>query len=243
MAGSGCAPMNSSTTWPFLNTFTVGKHASIGDTTPPVVTPPADLAIPATESGGARGNAAAALAVFLTSGSAVDAVDPSPIRLAPQLRGTDADTATLLPLGVNPVIFRFRDSNNNVGSAVANVSVTLGQPRLSGTIVAKGVQSPGVLYVDLKLTNTGTGNARNVLINQIAVRTLLGSGTVTPNNSTVAQSLPNAIGNLYVGTSTTVRLYFNVPSTVMRFSLTEGGTVQNVAGTSSAYSIGQAVAP
>ena len=102
--------------------------------------------------------------------------------------------------------------------------------------------APGVLFIDLKLTNTGTGHARNLLVNQISLRTLLGSGLVT-HNATLSPAFPNALGNLNVGASTTMRLYLDVPSTVKRFSLTENGTAQNVAGTGFTYSVGQAVIP
>lgn len=225
------------------NTFVVGMAPAVTDTVAPVVTPPADITVPATESGGVRGSASAVLAAFLTGGSAVDAVDPAPTKLAPQVAGVDANNATLLPIGVTtPVSFRFRDASGNVGSATANVTVILGQPRLSGAVIAKGVYSSGILFVDLKLTNTGTGNARNVKVNQILLRTLLGSGTVTLNTA-LSPAFPNLIGNLNVGASTTLRLYLNLPSTVSRFSLTENGAVQNVAGTGILYSVGQAVTP
>lgn len=225
------------------NTFVVGRAPAVTDTVAPVVTPPADITVAATESGGVRGSASAVLAAFLTGGSAVDAVDPAPTKLAPQIAGVDANNATLLPIGVTtPVSFRFRDASGNVGSAAANVTVILGQPRLSIAAIAKGVYSPGILFVDLKLTNTGTGNARNVVINQISLRTLRGSGTVT-YNAPLSPAFPNAVGNLNVGASTTLRLYLNLPSTVSRFSLTENGALQNVAGTGIRYSVGQAVTP
>jgi hypothetical protein len=52
-----------------------------------------------------------------------------------------------------------------------------------------------------------------------------------------------AIGSLDVGETRTVRLYLNVPATILRFSITEGVTLQNVIGTTLTLSAGQAVFP
>jgi hypothetical protein len=212
------------------------------DKAPPVITPPSDVTIPATEAGGTTGNASTQLAVFLTGGSAVDTLDPSPQSLSPLVGGIEADSTTLFPPGTTPVTFRFSDAAGNIGNATANVTVVLGQPRLSGAVAGKGVQSPGVLFVDVRFSNTGTGNARNVRINQATLRTLSGSGTVTYNGA-LSPALPYAIGSLDLGASTTVRFYLNVPSTVTRFSITETGALQNVAGTGFSYSIGQPIIP
>ncbi len=219
-------------------TFTV----TVVDTTAPAVTAPANITVPATEAGGARGNTWPALAAFLAGGTAVDAVDPAPSRLTPQVSGVDADNSTLFPVGATTVTFRFRDASGNIGTAAADVTVIIGQPRLSGKIAAKGRETFGALYVDLNLTNSGTGNARNIMLNQVLLRILSGTGTVT-YNTTLSPALPYSAGNLDVGATTVIRLYLNVSSTVTKFSITENGTVRNVVGTSYNYSIGQAVIP
>ena len=51
------------------------------------------------------------------------------------------------------------------------------------------------------------------------------------------------MGSLDVGATSVVRLYLNVPATVTRFSITENGTLQDVAGTSFSYSLAQSVIP
>ncbi len=224
------------------NSSTCTTTFAVLDTTAPVVTPPPGTAIPATEAGGARGNASAALAAFFAGGSAVDNADPAPTRLAPQVGGVDVDNNTLLPLGTTAVAFRFRDASSNVGTGAANLTVSLGLPRIAGTFMAKGRDASGAFYVDVRLTNTGTGNARNLSISQLPLRTLLGSGTVTQNTS-LSPLLPLAIGNLDVGASTTIRLILNVPSTVTKFSVTESGPVQDVGGTAYSYSTAQVVYP
>jgi Bacterial Ig-like domain (group 1) len=212
------------------------------DTMPPVVTPPANISIPASEAAGARGNASAGLAAFLAGGTAVDTVDPSPARLSPQVGGMDVNSSTLFPLGTTVVTFRFQDASGNIGSATASVTVALGTPRLNGTVVGKGRGASGNYYVDVQITDNGTGNARALQITQLTFRTLAGSGSVT-YNSALSGTLPLVLGSLDVGAATTVRFYLNVPSTVTRFSVTQSGTVQDVLANSYAYSQAQSVIP
>jgi von Willebrand factor A domain-containing protein 7 len=62
-------------------------------------------------------------------------------------------------------------------------------------------------------------------VNQIVLRSLGGAGNVTLNSQ--SPTLPLAVGSLAVGASTSVTLFVNVPSSVSRFSITEGGPVQD----------------
>ena len=97
------------------------------DTTPPVVTPPSAISIQATEPSGATGNASPALAAFLAGGTATDNVDPNPIRLSPQMAGSDVDNNTVFPVGTSTVTFRFADASQNIGTADSTVTVTPAQ--------------------------------------------------------------------------------------------------------------------
>lgn len=221
------------------HTASATANITVHDTTAPVVSAPSVITVPATEAGGARGNSSPFLAAFLAGGTASDAVDPAPIRLSPQVGGASADDSTLFALNsTTPVTFSFRDSSGNIGSAGSAVTVALGQPRLYGQIVNKGTGLQGY-YVDLQLTNTGTGNARNLHANQIIFKTLAGTNSVTLKEP----SVPLQVGNLDVGATTTVRLFLNVPSTVTRFGITETGALQNVLGTTLSYSISQSILP
>ncbi len=122
-------------------------------------------------------------------------------------------------------------------------TVTLGQPRIAGVVASKGwTSSPGLMFVDITLKNTGTGHARNAFVKTVVPRTLMGTGVVAYDTS-ISPALPLPVGDLNVGASTTVRFYFNVPPTVTRFSITEGGSVQDVRGTTFNYSTGQALIP
>jgi hypothetical protein len=92
-------------------------------------------------------------------------------------------------------------------------------------IANKSRDANGSVWVDLQLTNTGTGHARNVSITSITLQRLTGTGAVT-YDAARSGPVPMAIGSLDAGATRTVRLYLNVPLTVARFSITESVTLQ-----------------
>lgn len=127
-------------------------------------------------------------------------------------------------------------------SAEALTSVTAagpcGPPSLSGQL-SNVSQSGTTVTGTLTLTNTGFTAAQTVNINQMTFRTLSGSGTVT----LASPALPAAEGPLAIGAQTTVPLTLNVPTTVIRFSLTESGNLQDGSGNNYNYSMAQTVIP
>lgn len=95
------------------------------DTRAPEVGAPAPVSVACAQDGGASAATSPELAAFLAGGSAVDAVDPAPARLAAQSGGVPVDDATLFPLGgPHDVVFRFRDAWGNEGSAESSVTVS-----------------------------------------------------------------------------------------------------------------------
>jgi hypothetical protein len=122
--------------------------------------------------------------------------------------------------------------------ADATTQVVGGEPRLSGKITSQSLTS-NTLSLTVQLTNAGTGDAENIQITQIPLRTLAGTGAVTMT----VPSLPVPVGSLAAGASAEVTLTLNVPSTVRKFSITEDGAVQDASGTRFNYSIGQVVFP
>ncbi len=211
------------------------------DKTSPVVTPPAAISVAATEAGGARGSASPALAVFLGAGSAVDNLDPSPARLAPQTGGVDADSSTLFPPGPTMVLFRFQDVAGNIGSASTTVTVTTtGTAAISGLVVGTGAINPSIHFYDLRFTNTGTGSASNVVLKQFSFKTLSGKGNVSYDTDR-SPKLPIALGDLAAGASKTVRVFLSVPPPVVQFSITESGEFKTPAGTTIQFSTQQAI--
>jgi hypothetical protein len=138
----------------------------------------------------------------------------------------------------------------NGGTRVAAVQLSPGIPQVGGVTssLALASSSPQVIGVNVLLTNNGTGVADSIMMNSVTAKTLAGTGTVTylgesyPGGSA---ALPVSLGTLQIGSlfSRTVELFFSVPSTVARFSLTETGTVQSLAGTTYQWSTGQTVFP
>ncbi len=209
---------------------------------PPAVTPPASISIPATQATGATGGASPTLASFLAGASATGGSGSPLTQLSPQVGGVAVSATTLFPVGATTVTFRFEDPSGNIGSATSAVTVTLGTPRITGSISGVGTDPSGATYVNVVLTNTGTGNAQNLIINSLVFRTLSGTGTVT-YDTTLSPKLPITIGNLYLGAPVTTRVYLNVPGTATRISITEDGSVQDVLGTNYNYSAAESVIP
>ena len=224
------------------STSTILSEVVSPATTPPVVTPPAAISIPATQAGGATSGASPTLAAFLAGATATSTVLPAPTQLSPQVGGIAVSSTTLFPIGVTTVTFEFKDANCNIGIATSTVTVAIGTPRITGSIAGIGSDSSGATYFNIVLTNTGTGNARNLVINTLTYHVLAGTGTLTYNTS-LSPPLPISIGSLNVGATSTTRIYLNVPSTVTRIAFVESGPVQDVLGTNYTYSTAQMVIP
>jgi hypothetical protein len=127
-------------------------------------------------------------------------------------------------------------------TAIQNLTAVAGEPAVSVKVAAKGIQAPGVSYADLQFTNVGKGLAHSINVNQIAATSSLGTGMVVYDTA-LSPPLSYMIGDLAVGASATVRVFFDVPPTVRRFNLVESGTVQDMLGTPFKFSVAQAVIP
>jgi hypothetical protein len=127
-------------------------------------------------------------------------------------------------------------------SFVTGAAQVPGKPDFIAEIVGQETVAPGVTGVDLRFTNTGVGTAQNMTLAALALRTLSGTGTVTLNTA-LSPVLPFVTPNVDVGSFFTVRLTFNTPAGVQRFSVSESGTVSDIAGVPYAYAQAQAVIP
>lgn len=125
---------------------------------------------------------------------------------------------------------------------VTGVAQTPGRPDFIAQVVRQEEVAPGVIGLDLRFTNTGIGTARAITLGSIGLRTLAGSGNVSLNTA-LSPALPFVTPNIDVGSFFTVRLTFNVPPTVQRFSVSENGVVSDLSGVSYNYSHAQAVIP
>jgi hypothetical protein len=197
------------------------------DVTPPALTLPAALTAVATSAAGAGVSFTATADDTVDGARAVNCVPVS---------------GSTFPIGTTRVTCDASDASGNQATGFFDVTVQLGQPRIAGTIAGRGRDAAGRFYVDLSLANTGTGHARAVTIATLTFRTLSGTGIVT-YDAAASGPLPTPLGDLDVGATTARRLFVNVPSTVTRFSVTEGGTVRNVAGTTMSYAAAQSVIP
>jgi len=125
---------------------------------------------------------------------------------------------------------------------VTGVAQTPGRPDFLAEIVGQETVAPGVVGLDVRFTNTGVGTARGMTLGSVTPRTLAGTGIVTLNTA-LSPPLPFVVPNVDVGSFFTVRLTFNVPSTVKRFAVSEGGNVTDLAGVLHGYSQAQSVIP
>ncbi|CDG82999.1 VCBS domain-containing protein [Janthinobacterium agaricidamnosum] len=148
-----------------------------------------------------------------------------------------ADTITVAVQGtLNPLLH----NSASLTSFVTGALETPGKPDFVADLIGQETVSSGVVGIDLRFTNSGIGTARDMTLTGLRLRTLSGSGTVTVNTA-LTPALPFVTPNVDVGSFFTVRLTFNVPAGVQRFSVTESGTVQGIDGAGYALSQGQAV--
>ena len=111
-------------------------------------------------------------------------------------------------------------------------------PSLSGMASVVSYAN-GSLSLNLNLTDIGTSDALNTLIKTLTFRTLGGTGSVT----LVSPKLPITVGTVSVNNTITVPLNLNVPASVTKFSVTEGGTIQDSSHKTYSFSLGQNVVP
>ena len=99
------------------------------DRSPPVVTPPDNISVSVTQTGGARGADSGELHTFLfDSATATDNSTAIFSRLPPQVNGVDVGDDFVFPLGASAVTFRIADRFGNVGTASSEVFVVDLQP-------------------------------------------------------------------------------------------------------------------
>ena len=105
-----------------------------------------------------------------------------------------------------------------------------GTPQVSIQIGGQGTQASGISFIDLQVTNAGTGVAETVLFDSFALQVLDGTGQAMFDNVD-SPRLPIATGSLDVSSSTTARIYVATQGTVNSVSLTETGAAADVFGT------------
>ncbi|HEY3825270.1 MAG TPA: SBBP repeat-containing protein [Bryobacteraceae bacterium] len=113
-----------------------------------------------------------------------------------------------------------------------------GRPTIAGAVSSNTLSGTTETFA-LQFTNNGVGNAQNIKITSVSLRTLVGTGSVTLSSP----AAPISVGSLAAGASTTETLTLNAPATVKEYSITEAGTVQDLAGNTYSFSISEAMIP
>ncbi len=131
----------------FLSLFltSCGGGGSGGDSTPPVVTVPANISVEAESSSGAPVSNTE-ITTFLSSSTALDAVDESNLTFS-------HDAPSILPLGATTVTFSYLDTSGNTGRGSAIVTVV---DTTSPIVTAPSnliVEGPGTAEIDTFLND------------------------------------------------------------------------------------------
>jgi MBG domain (YGX type)/Dockerin type I domain len=115
-----------------------------------------------------------------------------------------------------------------------------GTAQVSIQIAGQGTQASGVSFIDLQVTNVGTGVAENILLGGFVLQVLNGTGQAMFDN-VHSPRLPIATDSLDASGSTTERIFVATQGTVNSISLTESGTVVDIFGTSAPFTQTQTV--
>ena len=142
------------------------------------------------------------------------------------------------PLDEQPV--ELLESQGRARSKLLSQSGQAGTPQVEIRLQDQGVQSPGVFFLDLQITNVGNDVAENVVLSQLVFQPSSGTGQVMFNN-VLSAKLPLSTDLLDVNGSTTVRLFVSAQGQVDSFSLTEHGTTADIFGTPYAFSQTQTI--
>jgi hypothetical protein len=205
------------------------------DTTPPVVTPPANIVIPATEPSGTRASESRLLKSFLDGAVARDVLDPAPTLGIPQINGVNVNpNGTVFPIGTTTVTFRATDAIGNVGTTTANVTVIRGRPELKLNSIGFGVDPEGRQFEDVQLTNVGSGNAKNISLTNVEANSSDAKGMIRVLGFSYVGKvavLPFSVGNADSTAFThRIRIYYSGPSNQGGTSVVVSGTMQDVTG-------------
>ena len=151
------------------------------------------------------------------------------IVVTPSASGSLMNTASVTSSVYDPI-----PANNSVMES----AVVIGKPSVAAQISGQS-KTGTTATVTVIFTNVGTGAASNASVNQVLLRTLAGSGTVT----FAGPPLPLSLGTLAQGESKLITLTLNVPSTVTQFSLSERGTMQDSIGNVYSFGTAQSIRP
>ncbi|WP_462152936.1 immunoglobulin-like domain-containing protein [Pseudoalteromonas xiamenensis] len=167
------------------NTSSATRNVSVLDTSAPVVTPPSDLVVAATDD---KGTAASdtAIAMFLNSATALDSADGN---LTAQIHH---DAPAVFPVGVTQVSFSVSDGAGNTGTAQATVTVS-DQTKPVLTLNGSNAITLAVGEVYSELGASALDNVDGDISNKVTVSGTVDSAAV--GVYTVTYTVSDAAGN------------------------------------------------
>ncbi len=149
---------------PAGNIGTSESSVTVADQTPPIVTPPADLTVPASDTTGAPADDPAIVA-FLDRATAVDNVDGS-------FAATAESFPDPFPVGTTTITFVATDAAGNIGTASSNLTVddtvlapdavddiatTVEETPVDIDVLANDLSPSGVELTVVSITSAGNG--------------------------------------------------------------------------------------
>lgn len=142
--------------------------------------------------------------------------------------------ATANPVASEPPTWLI-DRQASIRAGLISQAGTVGIPQVTVTLLDQGLQSAGVYFLDLQITNNGSGVAELTSPTQFSYLTVSGTGQVT-YDTTLSPKVPFGAYSLAPNASTTARIYVDVPATVTQFSLSLSVETQDSVGTEYTFS-------
>jgi len=131
---------------------------------------------------------------------------------------------------------------NQARAQMISQSGIVGVPQVALAFGNISTQTPGVVSVDLTLSNNGTGVAEVSQIFGLSYTTIAGTGKVA-YDSTLSPAFPIVVDTLDPGDSTIVTIILDVPASVTQFNITADGQAADEVGTLYDIHAAQAISP
>ena len=119
---------------------------------------------------------------------------------------------------------------NRARAQLISQSGTVGIPEVSLSIGNSSTHSPGIVSVDLALSNGGNGVAATSQIFRLSYTTVAGTGKVSYDTA-LSPAFPIIVDTLDPGDSSTLTIFLDVPPSVSQFTINADGRAADEVGT------------
>jgi hypothetical protein len=130
------------------------------------------------------------------------------------------------------------DGRNRATAKLLSQMAKTGAPRIIATLSDQGMQSAGVFFYEFLLTNVGPSAAQDIRLQSFQYAPSVGTGVVTYDTG-LSGALPVYGGSLTSNSSTRVRIYLDVPSTLQQFFVSVSGIFNDTWGNQYPFSFSQ----